>query len=418
MSIFKTSLLLILFWGLTSCSSFNQRFIASELDESLKAYIVRHMPNVQPEDIKLYNGFGKVDASDKHKLSYYVYTLNPHGANPKTTLIPMATSRFDRYNYHTDEWWDKYGEAYSNGEKVPMEDPEDVAKYLRANGLSTNPYVYQINNQTFAPSKIKLKDFLLKEYLANYSKNGYVYLYRGVAKDTEVETWLSGRVPRGVRYWTPDINYAWRYGRKRNDLIAGLIKDQSPMVQFKIPEREFIEMVRRNQVVLGTELPKSAHRSFEHQRFFKDSLNSYAYMGNEQYGVEFEVRARRQARKNMIRYFDGTVKVQDLAQDRIQKIRATYQRLMMIEPHRKDELTNLMNKRVETVSLETKIILASQDGMAAEELSELTRQMYGREAEITDTSRENLSSVTNSLSGKVSVSRTLSCDEILQQVLK
>ncbi len=399
-----------------SLSSY-ENYIA-DFDKNIRENILRHLPGLEEGDIKIYNGMGKIDASDKHKLSYYVYNANPNSPTSETVLIPMATSRFDRYNYHTDQWWSKYGEAYQRGETVPMEDPSDIAKYLRENGLSTNPDVITFDNIRGPPQKTKLKDFLLQEYIKNYSKDGYVYLYRGVAKSTEVADWKSGKVPRGVRYWTPDINYAWRYGRKRDDLVSGLIKGESPMVQFKIPESEFVNMVRNNEIVLGAELPKSAHKAFASDRVFKDNLMGMPYLGSETFGVELEVRARRKARKKMIRYFDGTISIEDLVKDRINKLEATYRRLIVNDPHRRSDLLAQMKQRIETTKIEAQILIASQDGKAPEEISELSRKISGRKREITNTSREGLESAAKSLSGKFNISRSRICSDFLMELMK
>jgi hypothetical protein len=389
-----------------------------DLDKVLKEKIIQAIPNVKEKDIVLSRGIGRVSASAEHKLSYYVYSEDPYSPSRKTYVIPMATSRYDKYNYHTSEWWDKYGEASLRGDPVPRENPRDVYRYLKQNGLSTNPDVILIDGFRAKPRTIPLKDFLLYIYTSEYSENGYISLYRGVAKSNEAEVWKSGALPRGARYWTPDINYAWRYARKRDDLIEGLIKDHSPIVEFRIPVSEFMAMVDKNELILGTELPLSAHRKFDASGVFGDNLNGFPYLGNEKFGIEFEVRARKKARKKMPLYFLATVDAQKVALDRIDKIKATYKRLLKRKPEQRDQLLLERDKRIEVAKTELQIIQTSQLDLGESKLNNLLDSMAYENREFTHTSRENLRDVAKRLSGKVFNFIDEPCDDIIEGVLK
>lgn len=388
-------------------------------DANLKATILKHLPNISAENVVVMNGMGRVDASEKNKMSYFIYAENKSSPNGRIYLIPMATSRYDKYNYHTDEWWNKYGDAYMKGEKVTMEDPEEVGKYLKANNLSTNPDVIIFNGATGTPNRTKLQDFLLNEYLTHYTDGEFVYLYRGVAKSDEVDVWKSGQLPRGARYWTPDINYAWRYARKRDDILSGLVKDHSPIVEFKIPVRDFVSLVKNNDLILGTELPKSAHDQFENKKKFMDSLTGMPYLGNEHWGVELEVRAKKNGRNGLIKYFNGTVDINKLAQDRIKKIKATYLRLIKTDSTGRRSLIEEMQKRIATVKIEFDILKAAQDGIDASIIeNDLGSKLEGRRAEISNASSEGIIDTASELSGKVTLTRQINCLEIVEEIIK
>ena len=390
----------------------------SNFDEELRNRIIKEFPGLDHRDIKIRNGVGKVDASTKYKLSYYVYNSNFRSPSSKTILIPMGTSRFDKYNYHTDEWWEKYGQAYSRGEKVPLENPRDVDQYLKQHNLSTNPDVIVLDNLSSSSNKIKLKDFLLEEYLKKYSQDGYVYLYRGIAKANEIDIWESGNIPRGVRYWTPDISYAWRYARKRDDLISGLIRKKSPIVQFKVPKEDFTSMVRNNEIILGTELPRSVHRSFSTEKIPRDHLTGLPYLGNNSFGLELEARLRRSGRKKIAQYFSGTVNIKDLKKDRIKKIKSTYRRLAIHNPKKREEFILEMKRRIEVVKREAQIMFAAQEGRDTRVIEALVKKLIGKEREMVHTSRESLEEVAKSLAGGAYVKRgSRSCYDLLEEAI-
>lgn len=324
-------------------------------DDARKKLIMKALPNIPEENIKIKNGMGRVDSNKNFKMSYYIRTINPQDPMSKVQLIPMATSRYDRYNYNTDEWWDKYGEARMRGEKVPHEDADQVAKFLRDNNLSTNPDVHVLQANA-KPKTTKLKDFLLDRYLEMYGDGKDVILYRGIGKMEELNVWRSGITPRGVRYWTPNANYAWRYARKRENFITNLITDNTPIVKFKIPKNEFIQMVNRNEVVLGTELPKSAHRIFDSSGEFGDSLYGSSYLGDGKLGVEHEIRFRRRGREKIAQYFVGAVDPTDLGRERILTLKEGYARLVDAKPAESQKLIQEMNERIGRVQAEMEVL--------------------------------------------------------------
>ena len=168
---------------------------------------------------------------------------------------------------------------------------------------------------------------------------------------------------------------------------------KSPMIQFKVPEKDFIQMVKNNEIVLGTELPKSAHKSFHNKGYFEDNLTRMPYLGNEEFGLEFEIRARRKARNKMANYFDGSVKIEDLSNDRIDKIKAAYKRMIVNDPHKRSELLKEMNKRIETVQMESKVLQAAKTGENLDDVDKLVKELSKRTREISHTSREAIGDI-------------------------
>ncbi|MBT3585493.1 MAG: hypothetical protein HN509_11350 [Halobacteriovoraceae bacterium] len=96
-----------------------------------------------------------------------------------------------------------------------------------------------------------LKKYLLNYYLEKHGDDDFVTLFRGAAKDAELPTWKSGKFPRGVRYWTPDVTYAWRYARKRDNFLTDTITGRSAIMKFKIPKSEFAKMVEKKSANSG-----------------------------------------------------------------------------------------------------------------------------------------------------------------------
>ena len=346
-------------------------------DEFRKQMIARALPNIEPGQIKIKNGVGRIDTNEKVKMSYYIRTTDFLNPNSEIKLIPMATSRYDRYNYNTDAWWEKYGEAKARGEKVPFEDVKEVNRYLKQNGLSTNPDVYTITPEK-GLQKTPLKDFLLDRYLEMYGDDKFVTLFRGIGKMEELDVWRSGQLPRGVRYWTPNATYAWRYARKRENFISSLVKGDAPVVTFKIPKNEFIQMVKNNEVVLGTELPKSAHGIFDSSGHFGDSIMGTRYIGDGSLGVEHEIRFRKRGRERLPGYFTGAINVEDLARDRIRTVNEGYERLMNRTPHNSKELYKEKTTRIESINQEYRVLRMMEDGYDPDLVHGEIRKLSGR----------------------------------------
>ena len=362
------------------------------------------LPGVDPKLIKVTQGQGKVDADPKRKLSYFVFTENPLDPQSKTILIPMATSRFDRYNYMTDEWWDankdKMAEARAQGIRGPRQDPEEVAAYLEEHDLSVNPDVLVLDNASPAGandvSKVKLRDFLLNEYLTRYSDAEYVYVYRGAEKPNELETWQNGEFPHGVRYWTPDAQYAWRYGRKNPEFTKLLLENAAPLFKYKIPRQEFIELVNSGQLVLGTELTKHVHDAFDQSHRFIDQLTNDDYLGDGKYGLELEIRARGRARERFPSFFDGAITIDDLADSRIRQIKVGTQRLMKAHPDEREKFEKSSALRILQVEQERKVLKMIQSGeKKALVLAELKKNPINQ-PEITNTDGDSLGSLASS----------------------
>jgi hypothetical protein len=124
------------------------------LDQKRAAQIAAALPGADASKIRLTNGVGRVDTSAEFKQSYFVMTENPADPNSKFTVIPMATSRYDKYNYNTDEWWDKSQAAEARGEKIPREDTAVVERFLRQHNLSTNPDVLEFSGVDGPAKKI------------------------------------------------------------------------------------------------------------------------------------------------------------------------------------------------------------------------------------------------------------------------
>ena len=345
---------------------------AVRADELRKAAIQRALPEVDAARIMIRNGQGKIDADPEHKLSYFLFTENPRDPASRTVVIPMATSRFDVYNYQTDEWWDAHKAeieaARRNGTPVPRQDPAEVRAYLRDKGLSTNPDVLSIDPQGGAATRTPLREFLLQEYMERFTgPDGKVALYRGAEKPGELASWERGEFPRGVRYWTPDANYAWRYGRKSPDFIENLLKGDAPVFEYRVPKEEFVRLARGGHLILGTELTKRVHDRFAMTGKFDDQLNGFDYLGEGKYGLEFEARAARVARQSFARYFTGAVDIDNMADQRIRLIREGTHRLATQRPEEAQALETLARTRIAKVEAERKALKLARDGASLEE---------------------------------------------------
>lgn len=333
---------------------------------------------------------GRVDVNTKTKFSYFIHIAEMNNQHSEMVLIPMATSRYTPTYYQTDEWWDQHKSeiemAKKNGTPMPKQDMNEVAAWLSQMKLSTNPDVIFINGETGLNRRQPLQDFLLDHYLKNYSQNGIITLYRGAEKVGEIESWNRKEVPRGVRYWTPNATYAWRYGRKNLNFLTDMVNNVTPLFKFEIPEKQFKEMVQRkwSQLTLGTELTKNAHQSFEYQNQFIDHLTGQVYPGEGAYGVEFEIRSNRAGAADMVNYYKGPATIDDLASDRMAVLSRTLNRLVKQNPEQQDELSQQFKARLKNIELEAEIIKAVLRGEEKVALNKLLTKFDSSKAEIVD----------------------------------
>ena len=270
---------LFLFSSLVQAQSIEQ--VRTEL--ILKAFNDKPQDLIRPlvaTDIELGRIDGRIDVNEKAKFSYFLNIDRMTDINSPMTLIPMATSRYTPTYYQTDEFWEANKEAMAkakaDGTPGPKQDMNEVEAWLKEMKLSTNPDVIFIDPVLNKIERTPLQTFLFDHYKKNYVKDGYITLFRGAEKQGEFQSWSKGEVPRGVRYWTPTANYAWRYARKNTNFIDELVAGEAPLFKFKIPVAEFEAMVMRTwpRLTLGTELTKSAHRSFDSGKQFTDDLTN------------------------------------------------------------------------------------------------------------------------------------------------
>ncbi|MBS1984439.1 MAG: hypothetical protein JST16_09710 [Bdellovibrionales bacterium] len=338
--------------------------------DNLRTEKIKQALGTEAERIHVSNGVGKVDADPKRKLSYFVYTERPSDARSPTYLIPMATSRFDALNYNTDEWWDAHKAEIdaAKAQKIPppKQDPAEVKKWLIDNNLSTNPDVYEIHADATPTKTIKLKDYLLQDYLRRYTRNGKVVIYRGGERPGELADWKARRHPKGARYYTPEATYAWRYGRKSSTFANEIAAGEAPVFKFEIPVEDFKHLVKTEQLVLGTELTKKTHDTFASNGKFLDHLaNNTDYLGDGQHGLELEIRAKGGARELLPRWFTGAVSADELIAEREKQIRTGYMRLKRQQPQRTTALDQSLAKRLRTLELEKDLFNEIKSGTKA-----------------------------------------------------
>jgi len=252
------------------------------------------------------NGQGRLDLQDG---SYYVFSPD----SSKTFVIPMATSRDDQ--------------------------------------RVTQPRVY-----TFAagsePKQESLKEFLLREIFAKLSKNGMIDLYRGAERDDERESWERGIPARGARYWTPNIDYAWRYARKQQTFLKETANGKSPIMHFQVPFEEFAAQVRASSLVLGTELPARTHQRLEAGQGFTDHLaHGQLYLGFPGWGVEIEIKSDRE-RGIFARGYQRSVTLNEMLKSRENQILAGYERALKQWPEQAAKLSAERDRRLKNVLLE------------------------------------------------------------------
>lgn len=345
-------------------------------DLIVKAFNSKIQNLVQPieaANVHLSQEAGRVDINPKTKFSYYVHIARMKDPKSPIVLIPMATSRYTPTYYQTDEWWDAHKEeiekAKREGRPPPRQDMEEVKAWLSEMKLSTNPDAIVIDPTSSKPDFVPLQKFLIDYYLQNQTKDGYITLYRGAEKTNEIDVWASGTTPKGVRYWTPTANYAWRYARKNRQFLDELIQDRAPLYKFKIPVADFKEMMQAKwpQLTLGVELTKHAHNAFDFKGRFEDHLsNNHPFLGVGRYGVEFEVRSSRSGAKKMASYYSGPISIAELARDRTDLLELTSVRLVTQFPEQANEIKQSVAERIKKVQSEAMILMALKDNYSDE----------------------------------------------------
>ncbi len=363
-------------------------------------------------DVKLGQQDGRVDVNDTAKFSYYVDIKNMNDINSLITLIPMATSRYTPTYYQTDEFWNEHKDEMEKvkreGRPAPRQDMNEVATWLSEMKLSTNPDVIIIDPLTKSSIRKPLQIFLFEHYIDQYEKNGYITLFRGAEKAGEFELWNRKEMPKGVRYWTPTANYAWRYARKNTNFFDDLINGKAPLFKFKIPVKDFKDMVIRSwpRLTLGTELTKSVHRNFDSYRKFSDDLaNGQAYLGEGIYGLEFELRANKAGALDMTKYFAGAADIDDLVEDRINVLQKTLARLKRKNIEKSNELDTTFLNRIKNVNIEQQIIASIVNKTGNDEtLKSIQKITYGL-SEITNIVGFNFSSWANKKINDLKISR-------------
>lgn len=334
------------------------------------------------DGVRLKNGVGRADVNKKAKFSYYVQTENPSDSMSKITLIPMATSRFTPTYYQTDEWWD----AHKDQKPMPRQPMEEVAAWLTEMKLTSNPDVLTIDPKTKLVHRQPLQEFLLNHHLNKYVRNGKITVYRGAERAGEADHWNSGQRPASVRYWTPTANYAWRYARKNLGFVSELLDGKAPLLTFDVPVEDFKAMVMRRwpRLTLGTELTKKAHESFDREGVFKDHLaGGKDFLGEGTYGVEFEIRSNRAGADDMLRYYRGTIGIEELASDRIRVIREATERTIRQRPEEKQALDQQAEQRIKTIQDEARVLLLLKNKGDVEEIHSAVRRIqYGEMTQI------------------------------------
>jgi hypothetical protein len=257
------------------------------------------------------NAQGRIDLSDKD--SRYIFSPSPDDPLAPTYVIPLATVR------------------------QPI----------------TNPDVLVFSLKHRDPEHISLQNFLLDRIFKPRAVNGLLDLYRGADASDERATWQSGRAFRAARYWTPDINYAWRYARRQPDFLTALVKGEAPLFLFRISLEDFESAVNKGDLTLGAELPMRTHSRLETGLGFTDHLaNGQQYLGIGDLGVEVELRTRN--RHVMATKFVKSVSPTELIEGRRQQIASGYARAVQQWPQRKDRLISERDARLQDLALEAK----------------------------------------------------------------
>ena len=271
-------------------------------------------PEVPAENIHMTNGIGRVDVDPAAKFSYYVFTKTP---DSPMLLLPLAASRFDS--------------------QPPGINPDVIELPLIG-----------------PPQRTPLQTYLANRLLAGKQ---VLTLYRGGENPGETASWERGEFAKGARYWTTNANYAWRYGRKLPEFLPDLLNGPgAPVYRFEFSADAFRQMVNRGEVVLGFELPASAHRAFESQGSFNDHLAGGPYLGEPDLGVEVEVRLRDRAVKgNFLSAYQGPLDGPTLVAARREQIQQGYERLTSQFPARRQLLERERDRKLSELAAEERV---------------------------------------------------------------
>jgi hypothetical protein len=358
--------------------------------EALNAKPENWIAPITAESIEMGQYEGRIVVNKKSKFTYFLHIADSTDPLSEMVLVPMSTSRYTPTYYQTDEWWDKHKEeldrAKREGKPAPKQDMNEVQVWLEQMKLSTNPEVFILSPAS--PQKFKtqkLQDYLLEIQLSHFVENGKVVLYRGAEKLNELESWKKGEVPRGVRYWTPTANYAWRYGRKNPEFLNLLLKNETPLFRFEIPVEEFKQMNQRRwpKLTFGTELTKNSHQIFDRSRYFGDHLYSGApFLGWGEMAVEIEVRSNRSGAEQMVKYFKRPATIEDLIQDRVKVLNYAQKRIGSQVPSRQTEFDSLFSSRIARTELEGQILVALRKGLPEATVVELINKLSGSTSEL------------------------------------
>lgn len=367
-----------------------------ELDEK-RAQLILEAFNSDPgellepltrERIRIFSGQGRVDINTKAKYSYFIHTADAADPSSPILLLPLATSRFAPNYYQTDEWWDAHRgeieEARRSGQRPPKQDMAEVKVWLERNKLSVNPPVLEIDPSTRQTKRTRLRDYVLRILRATYSRDGKVTLYRGAEKEGEAEMLERGEIPRGMRYWTPTADYAWRYARKNPKFLDELVSGRAPLLVFKASMEELEKLTdgRRPRIVPGFELTKNAHSRFEYDHVFQDHLYQMIFPGTGELGVEIELRGTRQGSREMVSKFQHPITIEELALDRIRVLTRARKRIRLQYPERANETELLVEKRIRRLIAEADILIALKNDLPREFVSGLLSELPYGTAEI------------------------------------
>lgn len=399
----------------------------ANLQESRKTLILQALNSkpenwiapIPPEAVEMGEYEGRIVVNQKSKFTYYLHIENSKDLNSKMILVPMSTSRYTPTYYQSDDWWeankDKIAQAKAEGKPMPKQDMEEVKVWLEQMKFSTNPDVFVIQPGSSSMVRtVKLQTYLTEIYLQNFIENGRIVLYRGAEKPGELESWLRGEVPRGVRYWTPTANYAWRYGRKNREFLDLLLQDKAPLFRFEVPVEDFKAMIFRRwpRLVLGTELTKNAHQIFDRSRYFGDHLyDSLPFLGWGKMAIELEVRSNRNGARQMVQYFKRAVTIQDLVQDRVRVLQSALDRLKIQVPGKAEMYETKFKSRIEQTLIEGEILQALKDGKPESEIQRLLAKAPSRKTEIAYIDGTDLRSWALK---KASQNKVRSCSEVMK----
>ncbi len=355
--------------------------------------------NVDPKGYVIKNGTGRAQINADVNFSYYMQSQGDPSAegfpiNAPMVMIPMSSSRLSPGWVSSPEWWnanlEKINAAKAAGEPMPYEDREEVKDWLDKNKLSTNPDVFFITDGTVDHKSLQefLLDFMRKN--ADQDEENY-FLYRGAVRAEERGEWLSKNRPRGARYWTPSADYAWRYGRKQSDFLHALIKDEAPVLKFKIPKKEYEWLVKKTYLVVGTELTKHVHDTFDQEGIFMDQLMGGPYVGSGEFAPEIEIRASRKSATQFIDYFAGSVTIGEMVTARVKVIKLAIERVKkQYTAEIANPLINHLNERIVRAEAEGKLLQAIHDKRPVSEVEQLYQALPNGEIEIVNNDADSL----------------------------